>query len=293
MTDTETNFPPLRPLAAHARIEADLFCDQCGYNLHSQRVERDARLGILIVRCPECGRFQPAGVASNAQRVWLTRFSSILILLWCLFLAGLIFFSGMGLAGLQVGYVESLTRGDYISPEGVNAYRQWDPQQQATIWVSADTGKPVVGPTPRWQRVWRPTSDVFRDRLEVAVVLFFMNLAPTVFGGLLATLLWHVPRRRFWLALMIPLLAGLIVGLIFQIDEASRGDESANMSICFIVIACAAVSQMGFMLLGGFIGRPVARFIATLFVPPKARQAIGFLWTIDGKALPPVEKVSP
>ncbi|MDB5300946.1 MAG: hypothetical protein JWO87_2609, partial [Phycisphaerales bacterium] len=45
-----------------SNIHTDTFCESCGYNLHTQAVVRDERLGLLICRCPECGRWAAAGL---------------------------------------------------------------------------------------------------------------------------------------------------------------------------------------------------------------------------------------
>jgi hypothetical protein len=37
---------------------------------------------------------------------------------------------------------------------------------------------------------------------------------------------------------------------------------------------------------GLLLGRPVARALLRILVPPKPRQHLAFLWTIDGKRLP-------
>lgn len=285
--DTEIQqFPPQRPLEAHARIEADLFCDQCGYNLYTQAVRRDERLGILIVRCPECGRFQPAGVASNAQKLWLSRFSSILIAFWCLFLLAIIVLGGMGLGGLQVAHVESLTSSEYIAPGGVNAYRQWDAQAQKVIWYSSETGKPIEGQTPEWRRTFLPMADVFRDKVASLLIVFLMLLAPLVFGGLLATLMWHIPRRRYWIGLLLPFIAAVCIIASIHINESDRGGK---ISMVAAIVGAAAIEQASLMLIGALLGRTVARFFATLLVPPRPRQAIAFLWTVDGKPPPSVK----
>jgi len=65
MTARETE---LGPVIGH--VQTDTFCEGCGYNLHTQAVVREARLGILICRCPECGAAckaaDPAGVSPAA-----------------------------------------------------------------------------------------------------------------------------------------------------------------------------------------------------------------------------------
>src|SRR5689334_1405374 len=78
------------------KIETDIFCPGCHYNLHSLDVMRDARLDIAVVRCPECGKFHPAGIATGAGRTWLSRLAMFLILCWVLFLGLFVLAIGFG-----------------------------------------------------------------------------------------------------------------------------------------------------------------------------------------------------
>ncbi len=59
-------------------IQTDTFCDHCHYNLHGRPVTRDERLGILIMQCPECGAFLPAGHTTTASKPWLNRLTTLL-----------------------------------------------------------------------------------------------------------------------------------------------------------------------------------------------------------------------
>src|SRR4051812_19229538 len=68
-------------------VETDAFCD-CGYNLHGQVVWRDEGLGILVCRCPECGRHAAAGRFTGIHSAWLHRLSMALVILWVMFLLG-------------------------------------------------------------------------------------------------------------------------------------------------------------------------------------------------------------
>jgi hypothetical protein len=67
------------------RLECDAFCT-CGYNLYRQAVVRDARLDVALVRCPECGRWHPAGHGATAASVWMTRLAKLLLVAWILLL---------------------------------------------------------------------------------------------------------------------------------------------------------------------------------------------------------------
>jgi amino acid transporter len=275
-------FPPQRPLEKHARIEADLFCTQCGYNLHSQPVVRDERLGILVVRCTECGRYQPAGAASNAGRVWLGRLATITLAVWILVVTAFVVGSTFGLGGLQVAHVEIFSIGGYVGPNGQRVFPSWDAAGRKRVWVTRDD-EPIAVENPPWQRTFVPLREVFQDRVAAALLGSLMCAAPVIFGGVMAAIMWHVPRRRYWMLAALPVLAGMFVIAGFHVDESSRGGD---ISVVVKIVVVAAMGQIAFITLGTLIGRPIARALATLFVPPRPRQALAFLWTADGKSPP-------
>src|SRR6478672_8387076 len=68
MTDATSTAVPLgTPTATPiGRVEGDMFCSGCQYNLHGLNVTLDERLQLPIVRCPECGKFHAAGIATGA-----------------------------------------------------------------------------------------------------------------------------------------------------------------------------------------------------------------------------------
>ena len=104
---------PSAPPQIIGKVETDLFCTQCHYNMHGLDVLRDARLDMAIVRCPECGKFHPAGLSTGAGRVWLSRLAFFLISFWVLFLI-------VGVLTLGFGFFCT----DMISVEGFTTYRQ-------------------------------------------------------------------------------------------------------------------------------------------------------------------------
>lgn len=101
-TDTE-----IGPAVGH--LQTDTFCAHCGYNLVTQAVLRDSRLEILVVRCPECGRFTAAGQGTSAAKVWLNRFATVMLGNYVLFLivvfCAVTFFMGM----IAYGHVTAFT----------------------------------------------------------------------------------------------------------------------------------------------------------------------------------------
>jgi hypothetical protein len=94
--------PAEKPLGV---IETDLFCRTCGYNLHTQRVWRDARLGVILCRCPECGTHESAEVASNIGTMWSRQFGQFVLALWlCVVMAGT-YWAVSSLSYAQIGYM--------------------------------------------------------------------------------------------------------------------------------------------------------------------------------------------
>jgi hypothetical protein len=120
---------PSRPLERLAQIEAELFCTKCGYNLHGQTVTRDARLGIFICRCPECGTFHPASQASSATSVLLGRLSVLLLLLWIGVVLYLVVGGCVALCALQY---ETAFEAVMSHP-----YQRWSPDAKAMLVLCA------------------------------------------------------------------------------------------------------------------------------------------------------------
>jgi hypothetical protein len=65
-------------------VEADYFCEHCGYNLHGQPVRRDPDSLVMLARCPECGAFHAAVGASSAARLWVDRLARSMLLSYLL-----------------------------------------------------------------------------------------------------------------------------------------------------------------------------------------------------------------
>src|SRR2546421_11918868 len=86
-----------------SHLQSDTFCAGCGYNLNTQAVLRDARLDLLVCRCPECGRYAAAGLGTSASRTWLNRVGILLLMLWILVLLGIFGFGSFALGGLSYG----------------------------------------------------------------------------------------------------------------------------------------------------------------------------------------------
>jgi hypothetical protein len=128
-----------------------------------------------------------------------------------------------------------------------------------------------------------PTSEreISRQRFEDAMMAFVMATLGLIAGVLAALAFWHVHGWRRLVALLPPLL-GFAGGWLAVIDdqdvETFRGWALSRLGLG-LLWECAAV------LLGLFLGRPLARAALHILLPPKGRQHLAFLWTTDGKTL--------
>jgi hypothetical protein len=240
-------------------IQTDTFCESCGYNLHTQVVRRDPRLEILICRCPECGRWTAAG-KSTARQVWLNRFGTGLLMLWMGFL-----FVAFGLLSLWLGMANYGNMSNRMTYETLPAT--------------------PANPYPGYHHVLKPPPaserEISRQRFEDAMMAFVMATLGLITGVLAALAFWHVHGWRRLVALLPPLL-GFAGGWLAVIDDQDvgtfRGWALSRLGLG-LLWECAAV------LLGLFLGRPLARAALHILLPPKGRQHLAFLWTTDGKTL--------
>jgi hypothetical protein len=289
-------------------IQTDMFCPGCGYNLFTQEVVRDANLGILVCRCPECGKYSPAGLATDASARWKQAQASLVILIRVLVV---LYLAVMALIGMAV-------------------------LPYATAWelLSAATygrghGSPLEA------------SEQLLMRLLFAGAAIGLGLAAAI---LMVIAFYHWRKWAYWLALVAPVLAGLggaafwhfehpatapdvmrapqfadvqsglaasdytLLDLRQQWERAStaRSPEApkllaairereawlasrvarVELSAPAVHLAGSALLTMLGMALGIWIGRPLVRGTLRVLVSPQALQPAAMLWIVDAKAPP-------
>lgn len=245
------------------RLETDTFCPHCHYNLVSQAVLRDQRLEILVVRCPECGRFSAAGQGATASRVWLNRLATAFAAAWALFLALLLlaatFFLGMMSFGMVMAFAQFKGAPQVGAPGTPVTYTYYYVARKASDYPNA-------------------ASDLRTELIVMVAVTFALAF---VAGGMVTVLLWHLRGWRRWLALVMPILGCGVAMLIFSMDpiyESIRPWGRPRIAGAF------ALELIG-VIVGLQLGRPLVRGILRMLVPPKLRQHFAFLWIIDRKRL--------
>ena len=247
------------PVIGH--IQTDTFCQGCGYNLHTQAVMREERLGILVCRCPECGRFAPAGIATTATRVWLNRLILLLLVFWMLFILSLFALCSTFLGMIAYGHVMNDVR-------------------VAQVGVSNARGRslPVYS-------IYHPEpgdKDAAEREVYEQIAMAAVAVALGVFtGGLFSVVLWHLKAGLRALAWLPPLVGCSVAALAWVNDPMAVMIWRWGLwqIVGYFVLECAAVG------VGLMLGRPIARGLLRILLPPAPRQHLAFLWTIDGKQL--------
>ncbi len=252
--------PEIAPSQRYGVLEIDTFCTGCRYNLHGQVVSIDPRLGLLICRCPECGKYHPAGTGVTAAGIWTRRFATILLFVWiCTVVVGL-----TGMAFMMGGFDASSV--------GMYAYN--------------DSGPLVIKGRPVYCQAlhpWYGDDPESRSNLNSMVLLsagsLIAGFVTTVFC---VSLLWHWPRWRYYWIFALAILPAILVDTIFLLND----EYMLIRQECAEHIASQAAFQCIGIVMGIFLGRPLARQLVRMIVPPKPRQALAFLWQVDGKQFP-------
>jgi hypothetical protein len=250
-----------------ARLETDRFCDQCGYNLHSQAVRRDARTGLLLCRCPECGRFHSARDGVTVGRVWRQRIGTLALFAWVLTILGASLVLALIQVGIAAGTLDELTTYCEVP---LSAAGPLQPAERARI-------------SPAESTVWRQQPRELTS--EYIAFLWLMYALAAAVGWAFAMLLvvtMHHWRRVGYLVpvTLLPAAVGAIIWYIWSVTCPHLSEWGAGY-----ILRLAGANLAGGVL-GVCFGRPLARLVVTLVLPPRIRQVLAFLWLADGKPPP-------
>jgi len=281
---------------AVAYIETDRFCDGCGYNLRTQPVRREPRTDLLVSRCPECGRFQPARDGTTAGRVWLRRLGTLLLLVWIMTVLG----TGFGLAAAQVGLtlvpLEELTVYRRVtipapnSPTSAPGVAPVSPSGSPGVVIQSGTiviqpGNVTATTTTTYRREVRDRVPYYAEFVTLLRGLSFA--LGFVLAMLAAVVLYHWRRWCYVVPVVVVSVgAAVLVWYIWRVDQP----RLLGWATPHIIAQAAAHFAGG--LAGILLGRPLARLIATIVLPPRVRQVLAFLWLADGKQPPTVATAS-
>ncbi len=205
-------------------VETDTFCESCGFNLMTQRIWREETLGLLVCRCPECGRHHSAQSRSTAGTVWMHRLGTLGLMIWglvvLLVVAGMYF----GQIGMQAVAEERLTWQRLETKDGVEVTAAWT-TKTFKYSLASDATRELSVNDVRYVRYLVPFLPGGKEPLQnqystdggfsqavvvIAIMALLIYLGATVLAT--ATWFWRPWARLVWL--LIPLLAlGTVEGL--------------------------------------------------------------------------------
>ncbi len=278
--------PKFEDLEQTGVVEMDRYCEGCGYNLRQQAVRRDPTTRLLLCRCPECGAYEPANALTTAHRAWFRMLVVVIWLGWFAIWLNLIGWSVGGVTGLAVVSGEIRTQWVDLQEVDLNQLAANDRLQNHN-YIAGSPGSPGFYTNSVWDL--RPMRD--EDALIAAIFLALAGAIGAVMTAITVVAMPHWPRWGYVLFACGWPLIGIFIfhGLIWRELYAWRlvtVDLMRWHLVCAVAIeAVALVAGLGAV----WLGRPVARLLVRLIVPPKRRGLFAFLWLVDGKGVPKVQ----
>jgi hypothetical protein len=282
-------------------------CIHCGYGLTGQPVLRDEAYGLMLARCPECGRmacFEQESLLGRSGRFA----AAGLAILWIATLAATWLAGGSATAGFAevTGWLASDRYQSALRAEFSQAAEGAEPA--ATVQqppVPTRPGRVIIGrPGGLDFATWWASQNP-ADRLAAAggwrsaVQWNFLWLwIPLVLGTAAIGAFWSVALHRVRggrlvtvsLLIMAPAIAIATANMLswHQRDVGWAGDVAMRQLgvptfVASLVVALAATTG------GLLVGRRLTRGVLRLTVPQRLRGALAPLWLTDGRE-PPVPR---
>lgn len=285
-----------RPVEAEPVVDVvvgDRVCDACGFNLYGQKIFRERHYRMHIARCPECGAVAAMHESPRSTR-WIGFATGVVMSIWLILLLGGLGATAMMLFGFNMGGLEQASR--LVSRDMDLSFETW--RQSFDDVDSMD-----------WQRQrtllaeWLADADVeealdniggYQSLALTHLLPFWLLQAAILFGAgvVWSTLLLHARRR------LLPLFGVFIAGLagVFLTMHFLSLGPTAMVNISSYTLAKAHVADRvmihtllvgaGALLLGMWFGRPIARSLVKILLPPRLRAPLSRLWLCDGKDFP-------
>lgn len=308
---------PDQPPAAIGLLTADRPCISCGFNLLGQPVAREPHYQMLMMRCPECGT--PASLQEYpVMGVWAKRWGFMLAALWLLACVLFVLITSTLISSTAASVTErSATPG---STRLVEAYRatllraeaeQMDPtvfRQQ--FYGVLDREASVDAYLVDHPALGMPLADFINQNMQdlrsTRQVMFdatglrgWITISPFLFlaGMLAAVVLLHHRLLSRVLVVCVPvlILAGVFVLYWHFADPTGLWNvgwggmwsrtviaKRAGLPLSLLTVGFAAVPLFA----GLATGRPLARLLVRISLPPRLRVPFAALWLADAKPLP-------
>lgn len=310
--------PPADPGASSRRqgpldvIAGDRPCAACGFNLHGQPITREPGSNLLFCRCPECGTAAALQEYPLLGR-WAERLRFVVAALWLgLLLLGIGACVAAASACIEAGTAAGIeTCSSAIMQRYTSYVESLSVEEQTKLGAQINNGRLVNIWNASFDETWwsgqsleailaeRAVSASILQRTIIRVTLIaLLTLLP--FGVLLSVAMPHLRwRGRLLLVLLISACTAVVTYLSIIAQGAATyavwyGPSSAWARIQEIsfgsqfwrLLPAAAIIPLGLFVFGLFLGRPIARWLVTYLVPPRARVPFAFLWRADNIPMP-------
>lgn len=266
-SDAPDRTDPLDGLEIAGRLEADRLCARCYHQLDGQVTRRDPRLGITVVRCPECGTFAAVTEHPMTSR-WARRFLAIVgaVVLATSLVAFLA--NATILGAVQYAIAEEIAGGAFLDPLRAAA------EAETADWYAVKAFRDQFGSDASLRA--RIGADPAARATAWGELLFSMSvplLIASSFGAAFWTALTIHRRATVPLTIVLVILAAAWLGarLVFSLGPAIR---IGNTPFRDLAAAAYGPEWLAYVGLGCLATSLVTIAIGRLAIPPLARAVL-------------------
>ena len=301
-------------------IVGDRLCVHCGYNLTGQSIFRESHYDLLIARCPECGSVTSLQEYPSLGR-WANRWAGVFAGLWVFLLLAMWAGSSGAIFGFSMATAMEASSGpfgNYIDEQ----YLDWKTQQEALAASNQSTPNSATnntttnqttifppGTPPQVQVFFRggsrytnfPTWWASQDkaailkqfggwRQAVDKEAFYFWILLTLFAFTIGCF-WGIAllkqRRRGLLIWASMIIATSCVFAVFPFVDwyTNEANYPWNASVQIIALPIFVLSLAYAVIplfTGAMLGRPIARRLTKILLPPRLLNSLSTLWITDG-----------
>lgn len=271
---TRTN--PASPAECRSVLQHDRPCLSCGYNLIGSVVTQDADTAIFIVRCDCCEHVQAAQTQPVVPN-WSNRLRTLLAGIYAILIAAALASSTFI---LFMSFVTTLADMMWqLRYDLGNISDRWPNASASELWVLAGGIRGLA------------------DAELLMALGFFMLVFGSMLGFFWSVVLVHRGIGSIATLLLVQLtiavlLAWLALTHMFGLDLLST-DAAAGLMRLFIVYCTIPMCVVfaAFAIFGTVIGRPVARALVRILLPPRFQHAFRIWSNVPPPAMTGVRRI--
>lgn len=300
-------------------IVGDRLCVHCGYNLTGQSIFRESHYDLLIARCPECGSVTSLQDYPSLGR-WANRWAGVAAGLWVFVLIAMWAGSSGAIFGISMATAMEASSGPFRSYID-DQFQEWKIEQEtlaannpstANSATNTTTNQGITLPpgTPQQVQVFFRGGNLYTnfplwwDLQDKAALIkqfggwrqavdndaFYFWILLTLFAFAIGCF-WGIAllkqRRRgllIWASLIIATsCAFAIFAFVDWFTSESYYPRSASEQVIAPSILALSLAYTVIPLFTGvLLGRPIARRLTKILLPPRLLNSLSTLWITDG-----------